>query len=80
MEPKLHTAVRGTYILSCFDSAGTTEIVVVSLYVPGRKLTCFVKGVKTEWVQVWANSIYFAIDAVKSKQTYQTSKIITTTW
>ena len=23
------------------------------------------KGVKTEWVQVWANSIHFAIHAVK---------------
>ena len=35
------------------------------------------KGVKTEWVQVLANSIHFATYAVKSKQTYQTSKTIT---
>ena len=38
------------------------------------------KGVKTEWVQVLANSIRFAIYVVKSKQTYQTSKTITMTW
>ena len=38
------------------------------------------KGVKTELVQVWANSIRFTISAVKSKQTYQPSKTITTTW
>ena len=38
------------------------------------------KEVKTEWVQVWANSIRFAIYAVKSKQTYQTSNTITMTW
>ena len=37
------------------------------------------KGVKIEWVQVWTNSIRFAIYAVKSKQTYQTSKTITMT-
>ena len=36
-----------------------------------------VKGVKTEWVQVWANSIHFTSYAMKSKQTYQTSKTIT---
>ena len=35
------------------------------------------KGVKTEWVQVGANSIRFAIYAMKSNQTYQTFKIIT---
>ena len=38
------------------------------------------KGVKTEGVQVWANLIRFAIYAVKSKQTYQTSKTIAMTW
>ena len=37
------------------------------------------KGVKTEWVQVWANLICFAIYAVKSKQTYQTSRTVTMT-
>ena len=36
------------------------------------------KWVKTEWVQVWANSIHFVIYAVNSKETYQTSKIIMT--
>ena len=30
---------------------------------------CNLKGVKTEWVQVWSNLIRFAIYAVKSKQT-----------
>ena len=38
---------------------------------------CALNGVKTEWVHVWANSVRFAIYAVKSKQTYQTSKTIT---
>ena len=38
------------------------------------------KGVKTEWMQVWENSIHFAIYAMKSKQTYQTSKTIRMTW
>ena len=37
------------------------------------------KGVKTEWMQLWANWIHFAIYAVKSKQTYQTSKTTTMT-
>ena len=43
------------------------------------KVSFSIKGVKTKWVQVWANLIRFAIYAVKSKQTYQTSKTITTT-
>ena len=29
------------------------------------------KGVKTEWVQVWTNSIHFVTHAVKSRQVYQ---------
>jgi len=41
---------------------------------------CTLKGLKTEWVQVWANSICFAIYGAKSKQTYETSETITMTW
>ena len=41
---------------------------------------CSVKGVKTEWEQVWANVIRFAIYAMKSKQTYQSSKTMTMAW
>ena len=41
---------------------------------------CALKRVKKKWAQVWANSIRFATYAVKSKQTYQTSKTIAMTW
>ena len=33
------------------------------------KVSFSIKGVKTKWVQVWANLIRFAIYAVKSNQT-----------
>ena len=46
----------------------------------GIYLATILKGVKTEWVQIWANSIGFAIYAIKSKQTYQTSKTIIMMW
>ena len=46
----------------------------------GQKARPRLKGVKTKWVQVWTNLISFAGYAVKSKQTYQTSKTITMMW
>ena len=57
-----------------------SDVKVVGQQLVIGKISYQVKGVKTEWVQVWANSIHFAIYAVKSKQTYQTSKTITVTW
>ena len=49
-------------------------------YPSGGAQQLSLKGVKTEWVQVWSNSIRFAIYTVKSKQTYQTFKTITMMW